>query len=403
MFEKNLDLGGHTRTKFVKEANNYYPIDTGFIVFNEINYPDLVKFFEYLNIRFDDSDMSFGVSNFKPHLEYSGKNIFSLFALPKNFFSIKYLKMLKEIHRFFKLCNSINLEKDLLNTTLSTFLDQNNFSNYVRRFYINPMISSIWSSNLSDIENFPLVSFINFFKNHGLFNLKQRPKWKYVVGGSKKYIDALISLKLFKYSTNFAIQSIDRKEKNIEIVDYSNKKYLFDKLVFATHADQVLSLLKEPSKREIEILSKFKYTKNIAYLHTDNRLMPKKKIAWSSWNYIQNLNNKDVFTLTYWMNNLQKLQTKNNYFVTINPPFEPHNVLDKTVFEHPIFSIQTLVAQKRFLEIQGYKNSFFCGSYLGYGFHEDGIQSAAYIAKLMGIELPWKRKDIFSNRLQLIN
>ena len=131
--------------------------------------------------------------------------------------------------------------------------------------------------------------------------------------------------------------------------------------------------------------------------------MPKKKIAWSSWNYIQNLNNKDVFTLTYWMNNLQKLQTKNNYFVTINPPFEPHNVLDKTVFEHPIFSIQTLVAQKRFLEIQGYKNSFFCGSYLGYGFHEDGIQSAAYIAKLMGIELPWKRKDIFSNRLQLIN
>ena len=398
LFEKEDRLGGHTRTIFIKEDNNI-PIDTGFIVFNENNYYDLTKFFYALNVDFEDSDMSFAVSNLAFNIEYSGKNFSTLFANLKNLFSYNYLKMIFEIYKLYKLCSKINLENKQKKISIKEFLDRYNFSDYVRKFHIYPMISSIWSSNIKDVEYFPLVSFVNFFKNHGLFNLKNRPQWKYVKGGSKTYIEKVIALNLFKYSTNISINYVDRKNNKIEIFQKNNEKLIFDKIVFATHADQALSLIKNPTKEETDVLTNFKYSKNNAYLHSDVDLMPKNTKTWSSWNFLdhsQSLN----FTLTYWMNNLQKLKTSNNYFVTINPPFEPKNIWDKTIFEHPIFNLSTYEAQQKLQNLQGKLNTFFCGSYFGYGFHEDGIQSSALVANLMGVNLPWTRDKKFINRLQ---
>tara|TARA_Y100001970_G_scaffold154466_1_gene189300 strand:+ start:702 stop:1994 length:1293 start_codon:yes stop_codon:yes gene_type:complete len=399
LFEKNKALGGHTRTKYINESNIMHPIDTGFIVFNEKNYPDLTCFFKLLNINYSDSDMSFSVSNKKLDLEYGGKNFFTLFAQKKNLFSLKYLKMLQEIYKFYKLCDSTKIDKKLSKLNLKQFLDKYNFSENIRISHIYPMVSAIWSNNQNYIQNLPFKSFVNFFQNHGLFNLKNRPKWKYVNGGSQKYIDAIIKKKLFKFYTNIEILKIYRHNNKIEFFDFNNQKYNFDKIIFATHADQILDLLSDPSQKEIENLSKFKYTKNAAFLHTDNNLMPSKKIAWSSWNVLQTNNSNKNLTLTYWMNNLQKLKTKKDYFVTINPPHEPNNILDNTIFEHPIFSLETINAQKNIRDLQGFNNSYFCGSYLGYGFHEDGIQSAAYIANLLDVELPWKRSINFKSRL----
>ncbi len=400
LFEKNKRLGGHTRTIKVNEKSKKIPIDTGFIVFNEKNYPDLTSFFKLLKIKYNDSNMSFAVSNKNPNIEYSGKNIFGLFADIKNLFSLKFYKMIFEIRKLYSICNKLEINKENSKLTLNQFLDQYKFSQYLKDYHILPMISSIWSNNITDIKNFPLVSFINFFQNHDLFKFKNRPQWKYVIGGSNEYIKRIINKNLFKYHTNFKIKKIIRSNYLIKIYDENNNHFFYDKLVFATHADQILSLLNEPSLREKNIISKFKYSVNSAYLHNDITLMPKYKNAWSSWNFLKESNNIK-FTLSYWMNMLQKLPSSNNYFVTVNPYKKPKNIIDQTTFEHPIYSIETLVAQKEMMKIQGLNNTFYCGAYLGYGFHEDGIQSAAYISKLLDCNLPWKRDKNFYNRLKI--
>ena len=400
LYEKNNRLGGHTRTLYIDHESKKIPIDTGFIVFNEKNYPDLTKFFQKLKIECRDSDMSFAVSNNEPNIEYSGKTIFTLFANFNNFFSLKFYKMIFEIKKLYSICNQIDVNKINLNQTLDEFLDQHEFSDYLRNYHILPMISSIWSSDISDVKKFPLITFINFFKNHSLFKFKNRPQWKYVLGGSNEYIKKLINLNLFKYYTNFKIIKIFREEKTIKIFDEKNNFHSFSKLVFATHANQIVPLLANPTKNELNILKKFKYSSNSAYLHSDSSLMPISKYAWSSWNFLNKSVNKK-FTLTYWMNLLQKLSIDKDYFVTVNPPIEPNHIINKTIFEHPIYSLDTLMAQKEIMKIQGLNNTYFCGSYLGYGFHEDGIQSAAYICKMLKCDLPWNRDKNFYNRLKI--
>ena len=399
LFEKNKILGGHTRTIKLKNSdNNSLCIDTGFIVLNNKNYPDLVSFFKFLDVDTENSNMSFSVSCKSPNLEYGGTSLNSLFAQRKNIFSIKFILLLFEIRRLYKIGREIdlNFNEDL---TVEEFLSMNNFSNEIREFHIYPLISSIWSNNTKDVKNFPLISFLQFFNNHGLFSINNRPKWKFVSGGSYSYVQALIKKKLFKYSTNFQIKKIMRNDGKIQIIDNNDKIQVFDKVVFATHADQAMQLLENPTANERNVLSIFQYTKNKAYLHSDDRLMPKKKLAWSSWNFLQKIHKNDDFSLTYWMNNLQKINDSTNYFVSINPAIEPMNIIDKTVFEHPIFSIETVKAQKKLSSIQGTLNTFYCGSYCGYGFHEDGIQSASHIAKILNVKLPWNRDKDFKSRL----
>ena len=402
LFEKKNRLGGHTRTINVDESSRKIPIDTGFIVFNEKNYPDLTKFFKLLKINYKNSNMSFAVSNKLPNIEYSGKSFFSLFANLNNLFSFKFYKMIFEIKRLYSICNKLEINNKNSKLTLDDFLNEYSFSDYLTKYHILPMISSIWSSNIDDVKKFPLITFINFFKNHALFNLKNRPQWKFITDGSNQYIKKLINLNTFKYFTDFKIQKILRANNNIQIIDNDNKQHSFSKLIFATHGDQILSLLDNPSDKEVNIFNNFKYSKNTAYLHTDSSLMPKSKLAWSSWNFL-NKSTEKKFTLTYWMNLLQNLPTNKNYFVTVNPFKKPNNIINQTIFEHPIYSLDTLSAQKEVMHIQGLKNTYFCGSYLGYGFHEDGIQSAVYVSKLLGCELPWIRDKNFYNIIEINN
>ena len=399
LFEKNNILGGHTRTINFKDANNNnLSIDTGFIVFNNDTYPDLLSFFNALKVDIENSDMSFSVACELPFFEYGGSNLNSLFAQRKNIFSIKFFLLLLEIKKFYKICKNLNYHNIDENVTIDYFLSKNNFSKKIADYHIYPLISSIWSSNVEEVKSFPLKYFLNFFNNHGLFNLTKRPQWKFVSGGSYQYVNALINKNLFSFSTNFSIKKIIRKDAKIYLIDSNNIKHIFDKLIFATHADQIINLLDSPSEEEINIFSSFKYTKNKAYLHTDEKCMPINKRAWSSWNFLQDIN-KNQFSLTYWMNNLQNIDSLNNYFVSINPNKEVKNIIDYTTFGHPIFNSETLNAQKKLGKIQGIQNTFYCGSYCGYGFHEDGIQSAAYIAEKLEINLPWKRNNNFVSRL----
>ena len=400
LFEKNKILGGHTRTINFLEDNKNLSIDTGFIVFNEKNYPDLVSFFKFLDVPIENSNMSFSVSNKYPDLEYGGSNLNTLFAQRKNIFSFRFFHLIFEILKLYNKCKKLKSKSmQLENHTIEEFLIKNNFSENLRKFHIYPMISSIWSTNNSDVKNFPLSSFIEFFSNHGLFDLKNRPQWKFVKDGSYNYIDKLIKKNLFNFHTNFKVKKILRKNEKIQIFNNMNEIFNFDKVVIATHANQALELLDSSTKEEKKILSFFEYTKNTAFLHTDENFMPRRKSAWSSWNFLK-FNNKDDFTLTYWMNKLQNISSETNYFVTINPFFYPKNIIDKTIFEHPIFNTLTNKAQKELYKIQGIKNTFYCGSYCSYGFHEDGIQSAAYIADFLNIDLPWIRNKNYNNRLK---
>tara|TARA_Y100000590_G_scaffold256415_1_gene287942 strand:+ start:1259 stop:2569 length:1311 start_codon:yes stop_codon:yes gene_type:complete len=403
LLEKNNYLGGHTRTKKIEEDNNLYNIDTGFIVFNENNYPDLISFFNFLNIETANSDMSFSYCLKKLNFEYGGSNFRSLFAQPKNFLSLKFIFLINEIRKLYNDCNNFIFDKSYENLTIEEFLEKKGYSNDLKNLHIYPMISSIWSCNQNNIKNFPFVSFLNFFKNHGLFKLKKRPIWKYVVGGSKVYVDKLVEKKYFDYQTNCLVKKIIRNKDKIIIQTNKQKEIVADKLVLATHADQSLSILEKPSEIEKKILSQFKYTKNEAFLHSDDNFMPNNKAAWSSWNFISNNKDNKKFSLTYWMNNLQKIKSKKNYFVTINPELTPKSKLDFTIFEHPIFDLNTIKAQQNLSLIQGNLNTYYCGSYCGYGFHEDGIQSAAFIAKKLNINLPWKRNKDFENRLYYNN
>ena len=397
LFEQNKYLGGHTRTIKVKTDNNI-SIDTGFIVFNDKNYPDLIKFFDHLNVQTMNSDMSFAVSDINYNIEYGGKNLKSLFAQYKNIFNISYLKMIYEIYRFYKLCRNLKLENINNNFTIEDFLNSNNFSSYLKKLHIYPLISSIWSMNQNDVKNFPLKLFLNFFNNHDLFNFKYRPQWKYVQGGSNSYIKKILNLKKFNYTLNTKINKIVRSDNYVKIIK-NGEEISFDYLVIATHADQALKLIDNPTNDEKKILSEFEYTVNRAYLHSDRSIMPKNKKTWSSWNFIKSKKEDINFTLTYWMNNLQKLKTNKEYFVTINPDKIPKTIHNEVSFTHPKFNLQTMKSQKKLKYLQGVNNTFFCGAYHGYGFHEDGIQSAAYVAKMLNVDIPWKRDNNFYNRL----
>ena len=398
LFEKNSILGGHTRTVNFIENKRNLSIDTGFIVFNDKNYPDLISFFKYLKVPTNHSNMSFSVSSAESNFEYGGANLNALFAQRKNIFSLKFLYLIIEILSLYKKANKIYLNQiNNKNITIENFLNTNGFSEKLKELHLYPIISSIWSVNNNDVKNFPFLSFVEFFSNHGLFSIYKRPQWKFVEGGSYSYVKKIIDKNLFNFQLNSKISKISRKNNQIQIFT-EKEKFIFDKLIFANHADQALELLDTPSDNENNILSLFTYSKNKAYLHTDNSFMPKSNNAWSSWNFLKK-KNTEKFSLTYWMNQLQKIDSNINYFVTINPSNIPNNIIDSTMFEHPIFTTKTHTAQKKLNTIQGFNNTFYCGSYCGYGFHEDGIQSAAYISNLFQVKLPWERNSNFVSRL----
>ena len=394
LFEKNDYFGGHTNTQLIntKTDKKNIDVDTGFIVFNNRNYPNLSAFFNLLGVKSYNSNMSFGVSLKGGNLEYGGDNFNSMFAQRSNILNINFWLMIKDILKFYK-----NAELDIgffKNLSIEEYLNLKLYSNSFKNNHLYPMAASIWSAPLEKIKNYPFENFINFFKNHGLLSLVDRPQWQTVLGGSKKYVEKILNNFKIKSFKSEEVLSINRERKKI-FVTTNKRELVCDHVVFASHADEVLKILEEPSDEELYYLSMIKYQKNIAYLHSDQNFMPKLKKVWSSWNYIQrgkkNLNNLCV---TYWMNKLQNLNTKEQIFVTLNthPIFNIKNVYKKIIYSHPIYDKETITAQKGIKNIQGIKNTWFCGAYQGNGFHEDGIKSGLNIAeKISKYTRPWKK------------
>jgi len=379
LFEKEDHFGGHSYTVEVstENLNELISVDLGFIVFNKINYPNLTKLFEELKVPYEKSNMSFSVSVKNSNIEYSGNGLKGLFSKKKNIFNLKFLRMIKEIIFFYDEASSLN-ENSYEKQTLGEFLKYKKMSNYFIKYHIIPMVAAIWSMPPDMAQKMPMNLFLNFFRNHGLFKIKNRPQWYTVSGRSKTYVNKILRTISGEYFKNYKIKNVIRK-KNSVILYYgsSNEYFEYDKVIFAVHANQVLELINDPTEDEKKILKNFQYKKNIGYLHNDESLMPENKNAWSSWNSILDENDLNKSCITYWLNKLQNLKTKKNYFFSLNPlmPIEDNKIIKKVEFTHPFYDMKTIDAQKYLSDLQGLNNSFFCGSYFGYGFHEDGLNS----------------------------
>ncbi len=383
LFEKDDHFGGHSYTYEIKDNNKVIPVDLGFIVFNKITYPNLINLFKDLDIPYEKSDMSFSVSIKNSNIEYSGSGIGGIFVNKLNLLNLKFLIMIKEIISFYKTAPKL-LKNDLKEQTLGDFLNKKKLSKYFVEYHLIPMVAAIWSMPFEKAKEMPIKFFLNFFTNHGLFKLKDRPQWYTVTNRSRTYVKKItdkISGEVFK---NYKVSKVIRTTDNIRLM-FGNEYIDYDHVVLASHADQSLSLLERPSEKEKNILSKFTYVKNQAFLHTDENLMPKKKRAWSSWNSISN---GDKTCITYWLNKLQNLNTNKNYFLTLNPLFEINNnfIIKKVNFTHPYLNSENTLLQKDLKLIQGKKRTWFCGSYFGYGFHEDGLKSSIELAKNFKIQ-----------------
>ena len=373
LFEQDDHFGGHSYTYDIKSQNKTISVDLGFIVFNELTYPNLINFFNELKVPFEKSDMTFSVSVQDSIIEYGGKGLKAIFANKLNIFNFNFLKMIKEIIMFYK--NAPFLLKDnLKGITLGSYLDKSKLSKYFIEYHIIPMVAAIWSMPFSKAKDMPLELFLNFFINHGLFKLKDRPQWYTVTNRSKTYVKKVLEKVSGEIFKNYKVNKIIRTDENIRI-KIGNEYLDYDQVILDAHADQSLQLLENPTDQEKKILSKFKYIPNIAILHTDKNLMPKKEIAWSSWNSISR-NNKTC--VTYWLNKLQNLKSEVNYFLTLNPIYklEDAKIIKRINFTHPYFNSETLKYQSELNSLQGKKRTWFCGAYFGHGFHQDGLKSS---------------------------
>ena len=378
LFEQDDHFGGHSLTYDIKEEDKVVPVDLGFIVFNEQTYPNLISFFRELEVPFEKSNMSFSVSVKDSNVEYGGSGLNAIFANKKNLLNLKFLKMINEIISFYKKAPSL-LNHNLSEETLGNYLEKSKLSKYFIEYHIIPMVAAIWSMPFEKAKDMPLKLFLNFFINHGLFKLKNRPQWYTVTNRSRAYVNKVlekISGEVFK---NYKVSKILRSENNVRI-SIGNEYLDYDHVILASHADQSLKILEEPTSEEDKILKRFSYVSNKAYLHIDENLMPLRKSAWSSWNSIT----KDNRTcITYWLNKLQNLKTEKNYFLTLNPVEQINNnkILKKIDFTHPYFNKENVKLQKDLHKLQGKKRTWFCGSYFGYGFHEDGLKSSIELFK----------------------
>ncbi len=398
LFEKDDRLGGHSNTVSFELDHQQIDVDTGFIVFNPVNYPNLVKFFEALEVLTCETDMSFAVSIDQGKLEYSGTGLSGLLAQKSNLFKPSFWKMISEIIHFYGQSESISKRNDLNEVTLGELLAQQGYSNRFIYDHLLPMGAAIWSTPIDKMLNYPASSFIRFCRNHGLVQLKDRPQWATVIGGSKRYVDKIAHTLEGKIKLNSRIHKIIRYDEKVFIEDHHGKREQFDDVVLACHSDQALALLEEPTHDELRLLEAFPYQRNKAYLHLDTTLMPKRKKVWSSWNYLSTQSNdqSQEVSVTYWMNQLQPLATDTPVFVSLNPLKEPEpgSIIRSFFYDHPEFGRDALTSQKELWSLQGHQNTWFCGAYFGYGFHEDGLQAGLAVAEALGgIPRPWRLEN----------
>ena len=386
LFEKQDRFGGHSYTLDVKlNEKEKVAVDAGFMVFNKITYPNLINFFKENEIEIEKSDMSFSVSVKGTNIEYCGKGLNGIFSNRGNLLNLKFVKMFFEIINFYKRCeklNSNNIEK----ITLGEYLTKIGKSKYFIDYHIIPMVSAIWSMPPFEASQMPLTFFLSFFKNHGLFKLKDRPQWYTVTNRSKTYVDKILSKVSGEYFKNYEINKIIRDNNGVKVYYGSENEFFnYDKVVLASHADESLKIISDITNKEREILSNFKYKPNKAVIHSDENLMPLNKNAWCSWNSSLNPDNKEQSSVTYWLNQLQNLKTDKNIFLTINPFVEiaSDKIYHKIDFTHPYYDEKALQNQSNLKTIQNTNNTLFAGSYFGYGFHEDGIKSSIEMLKTL--------------------
>ena len=387
LFEKEDHFGGHAHTidvDYDKDNKKKISIDIGFIVFNHKTYPNLINFFRENNVEIEKSDMSFSVSVKGENIEYCGKGLNGIFVNRNNIFNLKFLRMFFEIINFYKECDKNNNLNDEL--TLEIYLKNKNLSQYFINYHVLPMVSAIWSMPPYEAGQMPMKFFLKFFQNHGLFKFKNRPEWYTVKNRSRTYVNKILEKVSGEYYKNYNINKVKRNSNSVKVFYGDDSEFFdYDKVVFATHADQTISILENPTNDEKKLLTKFNYKKNTAIIHTDEKAMPLNKKAWSSWNSSINSCNLQESSITYWLNTLQNLKIQKNIFLTLNPFFDVDNdkVLKKIEFTHPYYNQEALSFQKSLSTIQNKKNILFCGSYFGYGFHEDGIKSSIDMLKFL--------------------
>ena len=379
LYEKDKRIGGHSHTHEIVINNKKVNVDTGFIVFNKKTYPLFTSLLDNLGVKYENSNMSFSVFSKENNFEYNGTTLNSLFSQRRNLLSPRFLKMILEILRFNK--ESVKLKSKTI--LLKQYLKSNNYSAYFCKNYILPMGAAIWSSDIKTILNFPAHFFINFFKNHGMLSVTNRPQWLTIKGGSQEYVKKLTSGFKNKIRLNSKIKNIVRYKSYVVIEDNKSKEK-FDYVFFACHSDEALEILKKPTADEIKILSSIPYQKNDIILHTDSSIMPQKKLSWAAWNYNIDSPDDSPITLTYNMNILQNIKTKDTLLVTLNPklPISKGKVIKQLQYTHPKFSKESVIAQLKNKIISGKNRTFYSGAYWGKGFHEDGVKSAYEAVKI---------------------
>jgi uncharacterized protein len=387
LFERDSRLGGHTNTVVVPGANGDLALDTGFLVFNDRTYPNLIRLFAELGVASRDSDMSFAVACRRTGLEYSSRGLAGFFAQPRNVWSRSHLRLLGEIGRFNREAKALLQTPDGTRVTLGEFLDDRRFGEEFTHNYLFPMASAIWSASLGAVRSFPALTLVRFFDNHGLLGLWSPPTWKVVEGGSHRYVPALAAPFRDRIALGAPIDRISRGADGVTITFRDRPPRTFDEVVLACHGDQVLPLLSDPSDREREVFGRFTTTTNLVYLHTDTSVLPTRPRARASWNYLLGSDEGAPPAVTYDLNRLQGLTTKERYCVTLNPrePLDNSRVLRRFVYQHPLYDYAAIGAQLRWSEVSGVNRTHYCGAYWGYGFHEDGVNSALRVAGALGV------------------
>ncbi len=397
LFERESRLGGHSNTVDVATAEGGIAVDTGFIVYNPVNYPNLVALFDHLEIATQESDMSFAASIDDGAFEYAGGDLAGLIAQPANLARPRFWRMLRDILRFYREAPAA-LHSAGAGLTLGDFLSRGRYGDSFLDDHLLPMAAAIWSTDAPDVREFPLRSFVRFCASHGLLTLRNRPQWRTVTGGSRRYVERLARGIAGSIRAGCGVRAVRRTGDGVIVVDDAGAEQRFDHVVLATHADVSLRLLTAPDAQERAILGAFRYQANTAVLHRDMALMPKRRRAWSSWNYVGHSGQRagGPLCVTYWMNRLQRLDGIDDLFVTLNPdrPIAAGRVLRAIDYAHPVFDLGTEAAQARLADIQGAGGVWHCGAWAGWGFHEDGLQSGLAVAEALGgVRRPWTVPD----------
>ncbi|CCG95263.1 NAD(P)/FAD-dependent oxidoreductase [Marinobacter nauticus] len=390
LFEAGDYAGGHTNTEQVEAGGRTWPVNTGFIVFNDWTYPNFIKLMDRLGVASEVSNMSFSVDCHASGLQYNGTSLNTLFAQRRNLFNLNFLKMIREILRFNKETRA-DLAAGTIpdGETLGEYLNRNGYSRYFRNYYIVPMGAAIWSAPEIVLEQFPIRFFLQFFNNHGMLSVDDRPTWRVISGGSATYVNRMMDKLGERTHLNSPVTSVKRDEEGVTLVA-NGQEHRFDQVIFGCHSDQALAMLDDATDDERSILGAIAYQKNDVVLHTDASVLPSNRLAWAAWNYMIPEHSTQPVSVTYNMNVLQNFDDAPETFcVTLNRSrdINPEKVIKRFEYDHPVFTLDAVAAQERYDDIGNRNRTHFCGAYWFNGFHEDGVRSALRVTRAFGVEL----------------